>query len=613
MKKNKSAEEIILNSSTIENLSNNNKNDNNVLFATQIYCLRKNNTDEKVEELISCVEKYKKDIQDKIKHGKVTPNYKFRKIFCKNIELNLIQIGEIKSKEKRDEYINKLYQWYKNKLLFYSTLSHMNKRTYVKKDEYYDYTKYNLKNNKQDNTIDENDSENELKHRTKITYKKVHYYIEEFRKHQINYKKYKNKGNKSVEMRPMFKNNKIKNFTYKNNNLNKFYTKKIDKKISEPGIFDTSIPKYETKSSYSIERPDFNSIILKIEKKINISKNKHIMEKRNQEEIKKYVNDFGKNRAMFKSDLNKNLEIKNIIKEFKTFQKYEKNKFLKSKNNSMIEEKNENNISQNENRDNNIDKENNTSNQNNIRKISKININNIKNMNNNSLLITSLYTIGKKKEENENTIRNKLLLTNKEDNVQTNNDNESKEGENKKEKTINIYCEFPKLKSNRLLSFKKYEDDAVIKNMAIDPIYRTKRYISKLCSLDNNLKKVECKESNYSLSNTKYMSCSNILNNHEKYEINNIHNYNKNHLSVSNDNNYLKIKNSFNFFKKEKYSKLRAYINEKEHTDTLNKTALYRAFIDPKFDIIYPNYYLPKNNGYNLLSRQKPIYEKRKK
>ena len=234
-------------------------------------------------------------------------------------------------------------------------------------------------------------------------------------------------------------------------------------------------------------------------------------------------------------------------------------------------------------------------------------------MNNNSLLITSLYTIGKKKEENENTIRNKLLLTNKEDNVQTNNDNENKEGENKKEKTINIYCEFPKLKSNRLLSFKKHEDDAVIKNMAIDPIYRTKRYISKLCSLDNNLKKVEFKESNYSLSNTKYMSCSNILNNHEKYEINNIHNYNKNHLSVSNDNNYLKIKNSFNFFKKEKYSKLRAYINEKEHTDTLNKTALYRAFIDPKFDIIYPNYYLPKYNGYNLLSRQKPIYEKRKK
>ena len=109
-------------------------------------------------------------------------------------------------------------------------------------------------------------------------------------------------------------------------------------------------------------------------------------------------------------------------------------------------------------------------------------------------------------------------------------------------------------------------------------------------------------------------SCNNIYDKYDKSIINNRHNYTKKTMSISNFNDYLKIKNRFNIFKNEEYSKLKTFINEKEHYDTLNKTALFNAFIDPKFDTIYPNYYLPRNNGYNLLlSRQIPINEKRKK
>ena len=293
MKINKSAKEIFYNNYTIEYLGilNNNKDnikEKNVLFATQIYTLRKNNADKKVKELISIVEKYKRDIQDKINYGKDIPHYKFRKAICRNIELNLVQIGEMKNKEKRDECINKLYKWYKNKSNFYYALSCMNKRSYIKKDEQYDSNLINQINNEKEKTKNnEIDSDEERKHRTKITYKKIHYYIDEFKKHQIRNTKINNGGNKSVEIKPMFKNNKIKNFTYKNHNMYKFYTKKIVKNISEPTVFDTAIPKYEAKSSYSIERPEFNSVSLRNEKIINMIKNKHLAEKRNQEQIKK--------------------------------------------------------------------------------------------------------------------------------------------------------------------------------------------------------------------------------------------------------------------------------------------------------------------------------------
>ena len=595
------SKEIVINSSTIDNLDNetenqSNKNDNNnILFATQIYCLKKDNTDKKVDELISDLEKYKKEVQEYIKYRKNIPHYKFRKTILKQIELNLIQIGEMKNKEKRDESINKLYKWYKNKLNFYYTLCRMNKRSYLKDDENFDMTKYNLAKKKEKENAD---GDNEMKHRTVITYKKIHYYIEEFRKHQLKDKKGRNNGNKSVEMRPMYK--RMKNIFSKTNDLSKYYTKIIDIKKADVGNFDKNIPKYEIKGPYSIERPKYNIVSLQVEKKINALKNKYLAEKRSQDEINKKVDNFGKNRAIYKSNINKNLEIKKVIKEFKSFQNFES--LTNTKNNSTIEIKNNNNFGKDINNKNNEQKKN-------MRRINKINLNNIKNMNNNNLLITSLPNNNNKTNDdsrNIKTIRNKFLINKQSEDYSVN----SKEEENiNKEKIININCEFPKLESNStLLLTKKEQNDTTMKNIAIDPVFRTKRITSKLCSLKNKSNSdIINRESKYFLSNTKYMSAANIYDMViEPYVgAKNIHNYTKQNFSVRN-NNFLKIKKNFGSFKKEEFLKLKTFINEKEHNDTLNKTALYTAFIDPKINVIYPNFYLPRNNGYNLLlSKQK--------
>ena len=101
-----------INNSTIENIDNeignqnSNNDNNNILFATQIYW--KNNTDKKLEELLSDLENYKKEVQEYVKYGKNISHYKFRKTILRQIELNLLQIGENKNKEKREESINKL-------------------------------------------------------------------------------------------------------------------------------------------------------------------------------------------------------------------------------------------------------------------------------------------------------------------------------------------------------------------------------------------------------------------------------------------------------------------------------------------------------------------------
>ena len=46
--------------------------------------------------------------------------------------------------------------------------------------------------------------------------------------------------------------------------------------------------------------------------------------------MEKYIEDFGKSRAIYKSNINKSHEIKNIIKKYKLFQ----NSYLETKNNN---------------------------------------------------------------------------------------------------------------------------------------------------------------------------------------------------------------------------------------------------------------------------------------
>jgi hypothetical protein len=451
--------------------------------------------------------------------------------------------------------------------------------------------------------IKNDDSDNDKNHRSTMTYKKKNLFLDEFKRHHVKIKKLINNEKKKIEIKRQLKNEN-KKIIYKNNSdFNKFSTlKRNDKKYIE-GL----IPKYEIKSSYSIERPEYNISTLKIEKGINSLKNKLISEKRNQIEIKKSVEDFGKNRAMYKSNLNKRHEIKNIIKEFKGFQH--------SCNNTK-----DISINTKETQRDDIDKDNEKKEE--TIKINKIHLNDIKNMNNDSLLITSLqYNNNRKKKSNSidyidnymndtvnekhgklnlKYIKSKILMRNKEE-------NEISEPKESNEIIVDIHCELPKIKSaENVLTTKKDENDALMKSILTNPLFSSKRKVLKLCSVrdrNNNLNN----RSNYSLSNATYMNNNNnrSCDSYEHRNYGNVYEYAKHKLISSMDYNYLHVKKGFNAFKRKDFLKLTKVIKDNDHYATINKTALYDAFIDPKNNNVYSHYYLPKYDGNNLLQKIK--------
>ena len=75
----------------------------------------------------------------------------------------------------------------------------------------------------------------------------------------------------------------------------------------------------ENKSGYSFNRPEYEHVKLVVEKEIIQAKNKELAEKKNQEEIKIYLEDYGKAKAKFneKKEIKPNLAIetyKDILK-----------------------------------------------------------------------------------------------------------------------------------------------------------------------------------------------------------------------------------------------------------------------------------------------------------
>ena len=91
----------------------------------------------------------------------------------------------------------------------------------------------------------------------------------------------------------------------------------------------------EIKSAYSYNRPDYQLVQLKIEKKIMESKNIELREKRNQEEIKKFMDEAAMAKAKFNEKREIKFNIDNIVKEYEKTFKIDKDA------NKLIEEQKE--------------------------------------------------------------------------------------------------------------------------------------------------------------------------------------------------------------------------------------------------------------------------------
>ena len=217
------------------------------------------------------------------------PNlFSFKKELFSSLENILNDLLYMTNKNSQNEKIESVFQWYKTKINNYKELQFIQEHT------------KNLPNEKL--------TEFELKQNDEKFVRNFHSdYIE--------------KNEKNVENREkiFFPKNLLKDFNTKHvfnscdknemkNNKKVFY---FNKKIKE------------IKSSFSFERPEYNFNILMANYNVIQSKNKMLNEKRNLEEIKLNLNDFGKFRARFISENNNKYELMNLIEKYKNKNKIE--------------------------------------------------------------------------------------------------------------------------------------------------------------------------------------------------------------------------------------------------------------------------------------------------
>ena len=316
-----------------ENEENNNLNDNNEIEISTVQI------SEKIDEILSVQNfkelsllkerllAYKKEVDDKVKYNKPIEHELFKQNLNDHLEKLLLFAIYIPNLKIRDDKIRQVYRWYFEKLVHWESLDKIRNRTDKNPDEIYEEE---VPPSDRILIQDENYELEQFKlHRTEIKgLEPPKDRLKEYKKKNVNPpKKFKKSEKKMADLR--FNIDRFKGRVGTENNVNKFKNEKFSTKTGKVfsnnfGIDNINIKK-EIKSGYSFNRPEYEHVKLVVEKEIIQAKNKELAEKKNQEEIKIYLEDFGKAKAKFneKKEIKNNLV--NIVKYYETTFKPNKN------------------------------------------------------------------------------------------------------------------------------------------------------------------------------------------------------------------------------------------------------------------------------------------------
>ena len=580
LKPNHQSLEEIKNSQDIESFLHANLRYNNVHDMLKILKnFSKKEKNEYLNEMIYDLINYNKEYDKETNHftiKKNTSNFKYKLYQC--LQKNVYEVINVENKEKRKEMINRLYRWYRDKMKCFNELKYITKKTYISPhefdDEKYVNNKFKSLIQKKNIFISQTDKiKNDMNHRSiEIFDKKL---LEDFKTKHIldaNRKKIKYKINpflqssRSIKVRKNNLSSKVKNINTEND----------------------------------ISLPLLNYSLLQIDKKLMENKNKMNMEKRNQEDIKNNIEQFGVNKAKYKtSSLNK-YEIKKLV-----------NSYIKANNFSTLfinkskhKIKNERYINENEN-DNDNDNEINEELSRTKTKLKLdishiINLNQDKNDIDNINFNNEMPLRGKKRMKSQlvkisrdifKKMGKKIIL----EDIKNLNYKTNKIKDQEKEKIIykEIFLKCPtnkinneKALLNKCTKFKKLPSDSLSKLYFHNDIFKQKVLYKKLINIST--KKEEKNETNI---NEKLLDKNIFGDRYELIDDNNNRNAGKFNLSVYNMNNLEKIKNFKNNMN----------LKNKETKENTNNNKIYQ---------INNVYKLYKNNYLNL---RKSISDFRKK
>ena len=252
------------------------------------------------------------------------------------LEKYLFEISYFADQDRKEEEINKLYNWYKGKKKLEKDIKTINYKSYKEKNtiddkEYFLTKKYKHK------TIDI-----EKEHRNlELINKKM---LEDYERKKLSTPFYALKKaiasqtfSSSVTSSTNFTRNKFEKsdlfsiYSFSKGTNNPTQKKYDDETVSyrdkiEGGLLEKDYIQHnlsenillppvdkETKFSYSYLRPAYDLGCIFLENQIIKDKNKQIAYKRSQEEIKKKIKEFSLFRAKLKENLNNKFEMKNLI------------------------------------------------------------------------------------------------------------------------------------------------------------------------------------------------------------------------------------------------------------------------------------------------------------
>ena len=570
------------------------------------YLQNKDNRNNKLDKLINDIMEYKNEQKELILNKRKKENTvitardeksdidKFKSTMYLQLENLVNDLLYITNPKVQKEKISFVYKWYHKSFSYFKELMQIKEKTTPLPNE--QLTELERNQDKKDyvnqfhNNYIESTINNGLEHRTILNQVgKPSSLIKDFKRNHVN----------NYDKRKLIEFDNRKNVNYAN--------------------FDNK----EIKTSYSYNRPSYNFNQLYVEQQIIEYKNKELKEKRNLENIRTALQEFGRKRAFYKMNLSNKLEQMQILKNY--YKNVEENK---SELNILKRNFNLKKIK-------------------NLRRTSSVvGINNIHNELINKFLKEpnlpkNLMLLKRRSSISNNYIHlNNKVITFKIRNINEN--NEIDNGEKKcqvynysmkiqlnKSKSSNLL--FIKNKVNDLINSKKeLPSDSIFKFKGEDNIIKTRTTYQSMCSINQfDDSKIGYMQHFCPLSGFDMKNCNNFKNilikseekkgsKTERIMTSSI--YAKKNF---NNNDFLELRKTMNNFKINEFENLKKKLNKSlnhslsksnikdedymngknsiNHEDkNMNKT-LNNAFLNTIKDSFYPKLFLPKS-GSGLLN-----------
>ena len=574
-------EKIAYNQELIQNLIKQRLN----YLPENIIKMEKKINNKKLNEMCDYLKKCKNEKKNKLLNKTtIIKDEKFKELFCNNLEVLIVQLLSCHKEETFKEKLNIIYNWFQKKLNEYNSIKNINEKSYDININ--DYKHFFIKKKK---SLDFDEKiEDEKQHRSFIPNSNK---LKEF-----NFKNIKLSQNNLVD--------KIKEID-ENNDLKEYEKNKLKhqiKSLNQPQIKTIrKIVMYENLENKNkiIPSSDFSFITGTkiIDKKIINEKNNDLSNKRNEEEINKNINEFGKKRALFKGNSNKKFEIKKLIKNYSNIIKKTKNISISKKNTKEIK--------------NSFIKNYKTKKINSYKESPKK-----KFIKQKSLQIKRNFPILNSFNKSFNILPkvslNNIQNINQKSKIIFNNSLDNGE-ENEEEKTFYLSFRLSKSKSlNNLFFFHKKNkqilNDTIFKYTTIDKLFKYRINYSKIINtpeISNSIQN-SFSQNQFNLSNDKNKTLYNEMNKTTiKYNLKNLkRNEILKHNFSNSENDFLQIRKDMENINNNDYLKIRHKYN-----NNINNNALKKAFLIPNIKFFYPLTFLPNNNGFNLLLNKPKEYD----